>query len=114
MSCVLPAGASAIQIIPAIQPLVQSLTVFQRTPPWVMSRKARMPGWAKEAASASAWYNRLQRCRWFGGMELLLGNALTRNKQRILAQVRVARVLLCVVMAQPTVTMLKKWGCCTW
>jgi hypothetical protein len=47
-------------------------------------------GWAREAAAASRWYNRLQHCRWFGGMELLLGNALTRNKQRILAQVRVA------------------------
>jgi cation diffusion facilitator CzcD-associated flavoprotein CzcO len=84
----LPAGASAIQVIPAIQPLVQSLTVFQRTPPWVMSRKARMPEWAREAATTSRWYNQLQRCRWFGRMELLLGTAFTRNKKRILVQVR--------------------------
>lgn len=31
-------GASAIQFIPAIQPEVQHMTVFQRTAPWVMPR----------------------------------------------------------------------------
>ena len=34
-------GASAIQIVPAIQPEVESLTVVQRTPPWVMPRMDR-------------------------------------------------------------------------
>ncbi|GGQ95865.1 flavin-containing monooxygenase [Kitasatospora griseola] len=34
-------GASAVQIIPAIQPAVGSLTVFQRTPAWVMPRADR-------------------------------------------------------------------------
>ncbi|MEU9381108.1 NAD(P)/FAD-dependent oxidoreductase [Streptomyces sp. NPDC048279] len=34
-------GASAIQIVPAIQPEVAQLTVFQRTPPWVMPRVDR-------------------------------------------------------------------------
>jgi cation diffusion facilitator CzcD-associated flavoprotein CzcO len=34
-------GASAIQIVPAIQPQVASLTVVQRTPPWVMPRMDR-------------------------------------------------------------------------
>ncbi|WP_043264706.1 NAD(P)/FAD-dependent oxidoreductase [Streptomyces sp. CT34] len=34
-------GASAIQIVPAIQPRVGKLTVFQRTPPWVMPRADR-------------------------------------------------------------------------
>ncbi|MER7830042.1 NAD(P)/FAD-dependent oxidoreductase [Streptomyces sp. NPDC095602] len=31
-------GASAIQIVPSIQPKVGRLTLFQRTPPWVMPR----------------------------------------------------------------------------
>lgn len=31
-------GASAIQFVPAIQPEVDQLTVFQRTPPWIMPR----------------------------------------------------------------------------
>ncbi|WP_016909016.1 flavin-containing monooxygenase [Streptomyces xiaopingdaonensis] len=34
-------GASAIQVVPAIQPEVRSLTLFQRTPPWVMPRMDR-------------------------------------------------------------------------
>jgi cation diffusion facilitator CzcD-associated flavoprotein CzcO len=38
---VIGTGASAIQFIPEIQPLVSKLHVFQRTPPWVMPRKDR-------------------------------------------------------------------------
>ncbi|MGI5482310.1 flavin-containing monooxygenase [Streptomyces lavendofoliae] len=34
-------GASAIQIVPAIQPKAGRLTLFQRTPPWVMPRMDR-------------------------------------------------------------------------
>ncbi|MEV6169426.1 NAD(P)/FAD-dependent oxidoreductase [Streptomyces sp. NPDC051954] len=34
-------GASAIQIVPAVQPLAEKLTLFQRTPPWVMPRVDR-------------------------------------------------------------------------
>src|SRR5687768_4956537 len=38
---VIGTGASAIQFIPEIQPLVERLHVFQRTPPWVMPRTDR-------------------------------------------------------------------------
>jgi cation diffusion facilitator CzcD-associated flavoprotein CzcO len=34
-------GASAIQIVPAIQPAVEHLTVFQRTAPWVLPHNNR-------------------------------------------------------------------------
>jgi cation diffusion facilitator CzcD-associated flavoprotein CzcO len=34
-------GASAIQTVPAIQPIVEHMTVFQRTPPWVMPHRDR-------------------------------------------------------------------------
>ena len=34
-------GASAIQYVPAIQPVVEQLHVFQRTPPWVMPHSNR-------------------------------------------------------------------------
>ncbi|MEX2195418.1 MAG: NAD(P)/FAD-dependent oxidoreductase [Thermoleophilaceae bacterium] len=34
-------GASAIQIVPAIQPQVGALTIYQRTPPWVVPRTDR-------------------------------------------------------------------------
>ena len=35
---VIGTGASAIQIVPALQPTVGRLTVFQRTPPWIIPR----------------------------------------------------------------------------
>ena len=34
-------GASAIQIVPELQPEVERLYVFQRTPPWVMPHRDR-------------------------------------------------------------------------
>ena len=34
-------GASAIQVVPRIQPVVEHLDVFQRTPPWVMPHRDR-------------------------------------------------------------------------
>lgn len=40
-------GASAIQIVPSIQPEVGRLTLFQRTPPWVLPRVDRAIGEAE-------------------------------------------------------------------
>jgi cation diffusion facilitator CzcD-associated flavoprotein CzcO len=38
---VIGTGASAIQFVPQIQPRVARLTLFQRTPPWIMPRNSR-------------------------------------------------------------------------
>jgi cation diffusion facilitator CzcD-associated flavoprotein CzcO len=38
---VIGTGASAIQVVPQIQPIVEHLDVFQRTPPWVMPHRDR-------------------------------------------------------------------------
>ncbi len=38
---VIGTGASAIQFVPQIQPVVSQLTVFQRTPPWIIPRHDR-------------------------------------------------------------------------
>jgi cation diffusion facilitator CzcD-associated flavoprotein CzcO len=38
---VIGTGASAVQFVPAIQPQVGHLTLFQRTPPWVLPRRDR-------------------------------------------------------------------------
>lgn len=46
---VIGTGASAIQFVPEIQPLVEKLTLFQRTPAWVMPRLDR-PLSARERA----------------------------------------------------------------
>jgi cation diffusion facilitator CzcD-associated flavoprotein CzcO len=41
-------GASAIQFVPRIAPEVASLTLFQRTPPWIMPKPDHeVPAWAK-------------------------------------------------------------------
>ncbi len=45
-------GASAIQIVPAIQPEVGRLTLFQRTPPWVLPRVDR------DISRAERWLHR--------------------------------------------------------
>lgn len=43
---VIGTGASAIQFVPAIQPIVARLHLFQRTPPWVIPRHEReIGGW---------------------------------------------------------------------
>jgi cation diffusion facilitator CzcD-associated flavoprotein CzcO len=41
---VIGTGASAIQFVPAIQPTVAALKVFQRTPPWIVPRRDRALG----------------------------------------------------------------------
>lgn len=42
-------GASAIQFVPHVQPLVGKLVLFQRTPPWVVPRNDRAFGPAERA-----------------------------------------------------------------
>ncbi len=39
---VIGTGASAIQAVPQLQPIVDRVTVFQRTPPWVMPHRDRL------------------------------------------------------------------------
>jgi cation diffusion facilitator CzcD-associated flavoprotein CzcO len=46
---VIGTGASAIQFVPAIQPEVEELHLFQRTPPWVMPRPDRKISKAEKA-----------------------------------------------------------------
>ena len=49
---VIGTGASAIQFVPEIQPLVRHLDLFQRTPPWVLPRAnpAIPPRWRRRFA----------------------------------------------------------------
>ncbi|MBB3045987.1 cation diffusion facilitator CzcD-associated flavoprotein CzcO [Litorivivens lipolytica] len=46
---VIGTGASAIQVVPEIQPAVESLTLYQRTAPWVMPKRDGWipPAWRK-------------------------------------------------------------------
>ena len=51
-------GASAVQVVPAIQPEVARLTLYQRSPPWVIPRGDRRIG---RAAGLYRRFPRLQR-----------------------------------------------------
>jgi cation diffusion facilitator CzcD-associated flavoprotein CzcO len=61
---VLGAGASAIQFVPAIQPLVRSLTLVQRTPPWILPKPDR--GYRPLAATVFERMPLTQRAGRFG------------------------------------------------
>ncbi|HEX3947023.1 MAG TPA: NAD(P)/FAD-dependent oxidoreductase, partial [Acidimicrobiales bacterium] len=62
-------GASAVQLVPRIQPEVEQLTIFQRTPPWILPRRDRavtelehrlfrhLPA-AQQAARAAVYWGR--------------------------------------------------------
>ncbi len=58
---VIGTGASAIQIVPAIQPRVDSLAVYQRTPPWIVPRTDH---------PVKPWVQRLY--RWLPGFQKLV------------------------------------------
>ncbi len=67
---VIGTGASAIQVVPSIQPKVKSLALFQRTPPWVMPKFDRPVGEGTK--------------RWFRRLPIL--QALVRRLQYVLAE----------------------------
>ncbi|HWU23896.1 MAG TPA: NAD(P)/FAD-dependent oxidoreductase [Nocardioides sp.] len=67
---VIGTGASAVQIIPAIQPQVANLSVFQRTPPWIVPRNDRAVTTVERAAFGHLpLTQRLARGFWYLGIE---------------------------------------------
>ncbi|GAB3140405.1 NAD(P)/FAD-dependent oxidoreductase [Amycolatopsis stemonae] len=61
-------GASAIQFVPKIAPDVAELTLFQRTPPWIMPKPDHaMPSWAQQLFKRVPGTQRLYRnaLYWF-------------------------------------------------
>lgn len=69
---VIGTGASAIQLIPAIQPQVARLMVYQRTPPWVMPRHERPYTLAERRLLARFPALRLLARGWIYGLRELL------------------------------------------
>jgi cation diffusion facilitator CzcD-associated flavoprotein CzcO len=67
---VIGTGASAVQFIPEIQPIVQQLNVFQRSAPWIMPRLDRHAGTLERAllrriplvgkAIRAGWYTAIE------------------------------------------------------
>ena len=66
-------GASAIQFVPAIQPKVKQLKLFQRTAPWVMPRHdGPISGWRKVLFRALPVLQYAERTRIFAERELMV------------------------------------------
>lgn len=76
-------GASAIQIVPSIQPDVARLTLFQRTPPWVMPRVDRAIGGLERGLHRALPFTaRLRRGLLWGIRELQV-QAFTRHPEEL-------------------------------
>jgi cation diffusion facilitator CzcD-associated flavoprotein CzcO len=74
-------GASAIQIVPAIAGATDSLTVFQRSAPYVLAKPDRVtPAVQHRIAARAPWVTRTERARFFARGELL-GLAIAGNER---------------------------------
>ncbi|MFI8996111.1 flavin-containing monooxygenase [Streptomyces sp. NPDC053542] len=76
-------GASAIQIVPAIQPTVDRLTVFQRTPPWVMPRADRKISRAEHWLHTKVPATRALRRQLLWGIRELQVSAFTKRPKEL-------------------------------
>ena len=76
---VIGTGASAIQIVPEIQPKVEHLTVFQRTPPWVLPHSnRRITNFERAVYRNFPPAQRLARAFVYGSREIF-GGMLVKN-----------------------------------
>ena len=65
-------GASALQFIPAIQPEVAQMHVFQRTPPWVLPRHdGPISGTARSLFRKLPWLQKLARAQIYVQREIM-------------------------------------------
>jgi cation diffusion facilitator CzcD-associated flavoprotein CzcO len=85
---VVGSGASAIQMVPAIQPLVKELTLFQRTPHWVLPKMdSRIPSKWQRIFRRVPFTQKLLRAFYYVQFEILNGSfrsvALMKKLQRV-------------------------------
>ncbi|UQX01524.1 NAD(P)/FAD-dependent oxidoreductase [Streptomyces sp. RerS4] len=76
-------GASAIQIVPAIAPDVERLTLFQRTPPWVMPRTDRAISAVERWLHRQLPFTRAARRGALWGIRELQVSAFTKHPGRL-------------------------------
>ncbi|MCB9953339.1 MAG: NAD(P)/FAD-dependent oxidoreductase [Planctomycetaceae bacterium] len=70
---VIGTGASAIQIVPALQPLAKQMSVFQRTPAWIVPRYDKeISDWTKTLYRTVPLLQRLSRWRQYWEREFLV------------------------------------------
>ncbi|HVX62898.1 MAG TPA: NAD(P)/FAD-dependent oxidoreductase, partial [Pirellulales bacterium] len=77
---VIGTGASAIQFVPKIQPIVKRLHLFQRTPAWILSHpNRRITDFERAVYRHIPLLQRAVRAGVYWSRELLIGTALTRH-----------------------------------
>ncbi len=82
---VIGTGASSIQFVPQIQPEVASLTLFQRTAPWVLPKPDReIPGVLRALYKAVPVAQKLQRALVYGRNEMLVGGFLNPARMKVI------------------------------
>ncbi|MFK4147920.1 flavin-containing monooxygenase [Streptomyces sp. NPDC004065] len=84
-------GASAIQIVPSIQPEVARLTVFQRTPAWVMPRVDRAVSGVERALHRALPVTARMRRGLLWGIRELQVQAFTKHPDELGLVERLAR-----------------------
>ncbi|MFI0513956.1 flavin-containing monooxygenase [Streptomyces sp. WSLK1-5] len=84
-------GASAIQIVPAIQPLARNVTLFQRTPPWVMPRMDRAISGAERWLHRQVPFTTQVRRGLLWGIRELQVQAFTKHPNELGAVEQLAR-----------------------
>lgn len=63
-------GASAIQIVPEIAPIVSDLKVFQRSPIWIGPKVDRFRPWERACLQKFPWMARLLRAKMYWQIEI--------------------------------------------
>ncbi|MFF1460089.1 flavin-containing monooxygenase [Streptomyces sp. NPDC058330] len=98
---VIGTGASAIQIVPEIQPQARRLTLFQRTPPWVMPRMDRaISGAEKWLHRALPFTGTARRGLLWGIRELQVG-AFTKHPDQLGLVERIAKANMARAIKDP-------------
>lgn len=98
---VIGTGASAIQFVPQIQPLVEHLSLFLRTPPWIIPRQdAPIPRWQRTLFHLLPVAQRLVRTRiyWLNELTAL---ALVYRPERMEEAMRATRRYLASQIPDP-------------
>ncbi len=89
---VIGTGASAIQLVPQIQPIVGQLYLFQRTPPWVVPRLDHpIPAWQRRLFRILPFTQRLPRARIYWRHELFVLGLVYRRRGLLRSGMQIAQ-----------------------
>lgn len=94
-------GASAIQIVPAIQPKAGRLTLFQRTPPWVMPRADRAISGAERWLHRQLPFTTAARRGLLWGIRELQVSAFTKRPNELGLVERLAKANMAKAIKDP-------------